>query len=331
MLAEIWPWRIRLNAALRYRCEARHNNLRSQPIKSPLRMGVPCTTICSGFWSRMAAPVVLLACVAGSACAGDRLGFTGAVTAIEGAAGGGLVPWALIGGLGTDTQVGASGFVTAATTQDFSLHAAGASVDWDDRVEFSFARQRFAAGSVIPGLTLGQDIAGIKVRIAGDAVFAPDQWLPQLALGAQWKQTLDFDVVPHAVGAASGRDVDLYVAATKLYFAAVAGRNLILDASLRRTRANQFGLLGFGGSGSRYTLNPEGSAAVFVTPEVLLGAEYRHKPDNLAAFREGSASDLFLAWGPDKHLTLTIASVSLGSIAGKADQRGAYASLWVGF
>ena len=48
--------------------------------------------------------------------------------------------------------------------------------------------------------------------------------------------------------------MDLYIAATKLYFAALAGRNVILDATLRRTRANQFGLLGFGGDGGGYTL-----------------------------------------------------------------------------
>ena len=155
--------------------------------------------------------------------AGDRLGFTGAVSEVEGAAGGGLVPWALIGGLGTDTETGASAFVTGVTTADFSLRAGGAGIGIDDRVELSVARQRFEAASVAPGLTLGQDIVGAKVRIAGDAVFAPDRLLPQIAVGAQWKRTLDFGQVPRAVGAAAGQDVDWYVAATKLYFAALRG------------------------------------------------------------------------------------------------------------
>ena len=192
------------------------------------------------------------------------------------------------------------------------------------------ARQRFEAASVAPGLTLGQDIVGIKLRLAGDAVFAPDEWLPQLALGAQWKHTLDFDAVPRAVGARSGEDVDWYLAATKLYFDALAGRNVIVDATLRRTRANQFGLLGFGAAGSRYRVEPELSAAVFASDTLLAGAEYRHKPDNLAAFSENRAIDLFVAWGPTKNLTLTIAWVDLGAIAGKPVQRGAYASLWLG-
>jgi len=268
---------------------------------------------------------------ASSAAAGDRLQWTGAVTTIEGVSGGGLVPWALIGGLETNAEVGATGFATYVSTEDFSLRAGGASLDVDDRVEISVARQRFDAGSVVPDLTLGQDIVGLKLRLAGDAVFAPDAYLPQIALGAEWKHALDFAEIPRAVGAARGQDVDLYLAATKLYFAALAGRNVIVDVTLRRSRANQFGLLGFGGDGSGYSYLPEASAGIFLSDQLLLGAEYRDKPDNLRAFREDSAEDVFLAWGPLKSVTATVAWSDLGAIAGKQTQRGVYASLWVGF
>ena len=269
-----------------------------------------------------------------TALAGDRLEWTGAVTEVEGAAGGGIVPWALIGGLGTDQQLGASAFATYVSTQDYSLRTGGLSAAYGDRVELSVARQRFDAGSAVPGVTLGQDIVGLKVRMWGDAVFAPDELMPQVAVGAEWKRTLDFDQIPKAVGAARGEDVDLYVAATKVYFAALAGHNVILDATLRRTRANQFGLLGFGATGagaaggSRWM--PEVSAAVWINERLLLGAEYRDKPNNLSAFRENSAHDVFLAWGPFKNYTLTGAWADLGSIAGKGPQRGLYVSLWVG-
>jgi len=278
---------------------------------------------------------ISLACAAMAAAlpshAGDRLEWTGAVTQVEGSAGGGLVPWALIGGLETNEQIGASGFVTNVATQDFKLRAGGASLDVDNRVEISAARQRFDAGSVAPGLTLGQDIVGVKVRLLGDAVFAPDEWLPQIAAGAQWKRTLDFDQIPRAVGAAHGEDVDLYLAATKMFFAAVAGRNVIIDATFRRTRANQFGLLGFGGEGGGYRMEPEFSAAIWLTDAVLLGAEYRGKPDELGAFKENGADDAFIAWAPVKYLSVTAAWTDLGRIAGKPPQRGAYLSLWVGY
>lgn len=264
------------------------------------------------------------------AAAGDRLQWTGGVSQIEGSAGGGLVPWALIGGLETDGEIGATGFVSYAATGDFALRAAGAGVDLGDRLEASFARQRFEAGSVLPGLTLGQDIVGLKVRLAGDAVFAPDRWLPQISLGAEAKRTLDFDRIPRAVGAAHGEDVDLYVAATKLYFAALAGRNVIVDLTMRRTRANQFGLLGFGGDGSGYRYVPEASVAVFPQERWLIGAEYRDKPDNLRAFHEDRAADVFVAYGPSKNLSVTAAWTDLGRIAGKTPQRGLYISLSAG-
>jgi len=275
----------------------------------------------------------LLILAALPALGGDRLEWTGAVTQIEGAAGGGVVPWALIGGLGTDEQIGATAFATYVHTQDFSLRTGGASVAVDDRVELSVARQRFDAGSVVPDLTLGQDIVGAKVRLLGDAVFAPDAWLPQLAFGAEWKRTLNFAQIPQAVGAAHGEDVDLYLAATKLYFAAVDGHNVIVDATLRRTRANQFGLLGFGssgGGGDHYRYMPEASAAVWLTDELLVGGEYRDKPSNLSAFREDSAEDLFVAWSPEKNVTVTTAFADLGRIAGKPPQRGIYLSIWLG-
>jgi hypothetical protein len=261
----------------------------------------------------------------------DRLAWTGAVTQAEGAAGAGLVPWALIAGLGTADQIGGSAFVTYADTQDFSLKAAGVAVGFHDRVELSFARQRFDAGSVVPGLELGQDILGLKVRVLGDAVFEPDRWLPQISVGVLGKKTLDFDAVPRAVGARKAQDLEIYVAATKLFFAAVGGRNVVLNGTLRRTRANQFGLLGFGGDRHGARIVPEGSAAILLAENWLLGAEYRMKPDDLDAFAEQRACDVFLAWNPQKRVTLTGAWLDLGSIAGKRAQRGAYVSIWVGF
>jgi hypothetical protein len=261
---------------------------------------------------------------------GDRLEWTGATTELEGSAGGGLVPWALIGGLETSDQVGATAFATYNPTRNFSLRTAGVSLDVHDRIELSFDEQRFDASAKFPGGNLGQDVLGLKLKVVGDAVFAPDQFLPQIALGAQYKRTLDFNQIPRAVGAAKAEDVDLYVAVTKLYFAAIADRDVLIDLTLRRTRANQFGLLGFGGDGSSYSLVPELSAAVFLQQSLLLGAEYRAKPDNLTAFHEDSAQDLFLAWAPRKNLELSAGISDLGRIAGKSDQRGLYLSVWAG-
>src|SRR5205085_1890175 len=74
---------------------------------------------------------------------GSRLLATGGVMQIEGSAGGGTVPWALIAGVGTDAQIGGSGFCTEARVQKFDLRSCGLAVGFFDRVEVSYARQKF--------------------------------------------------------------------------------------------------------------------------------------------------------------------------------------------
>ena len=64
--------------------------------------------------------------------AGERLLATGGVMQIEGSAGGGLTPWALIAGYGTREEIGASAFYTHAKTND----------DFDDYNRNRFRRFR---------------------------------------------------------------------------------------------------------------------------------------------------------------------------------------------
>lgn len=53
----------------------------------------------------------------------------------------------------------------------------------------------------------------------------------------------DQHAVLKAIGASSPHGVDFYLAATKLFLA----QSLLVSATVGATRANQFGLLGFGG------------------------------------------------------------------------------------
>jgi hypothetical protein len=76
---------------------------------------------------------------------------------------------------------------------------------------------------------------------------------------------------------------------------------------------------------------PEVSAAVWLHEDWMIGTEYRDKPDNLSAFHEDGAADVFVAWTPIKNLSFTAAWADLGRIAGKAPQRGAYISVWLGY
>jgi len=270
--------------------------------------------------SLWAAPAVALG--------GDRLLATGGVMQIEGSAGGGLTPWALIAGLGTDSETGVSGFCTHVKPEDFTLDSCGTAIGIDNRLELSLARQWFNLSSVIPGQTIDQTIVGGKVRMFGDAVLDQDHgWAPQLALGVQWKHNSDFDFVPKALGAKHADGVDFYLAATKVWLDGPFGHSVLADVTLRESNANQLGILGFGGDQGNYHLLGEGSLGVFLCDYTVLGVEYREKPNNLSAFRENAFKDVFLAIVPVKYLSLTVAYVDLGNIADKPNQRGSYISL----
>lgn len=301
------------------------------------------------------------ALISPSAFAGNfsnKLLLTGGVSQVEGAAGGGLTPWAVIGGYGTNNEVGANLHYTYVDTGDFELDSYGVALGLYDRVELSLAKQSFDVadlrGKVLAGLgadavatdDLKQTIFGIKVRVAGEAVLDADSWMPQISVGAQYKE-LDnassrFALSP-VIGARDDHGVDYYASATKL----LLDKSTLLNATLRFTKANQFGLLGFGGDlNNSYEPMLELSAAYLLSKNLAVGAEYRMKPHNLRSpalgdavdLRESDAYDLFVAYAPSKNVSLTAAYVYLDNIANVpvvgADYRkqdGIYLSAQFGF
>jgi hypothetical protein len=264
---------------------------------------------------------------------GGKLLLTGGVTQIEGAGGGGLTPWALIGGYGSEGQWGANAFYTRVDVDDYHLDTYGAMLSWNDRIEFSVSQQRFDTEEVGGALGLGdgfsltQDTFGVKVRVAGEAVLDSDRAMPQIAVGVQFKRNNRADLL-EAIGADDNAGVDVYVSATKLFLA----HGVLLNGTVRFTKANQIGILGFGGDeGNSYKPQLEISAAYLLTRKLAIGAEYRMKPDNLGIAREDDWADLFLAWTPNRHVSVTVAYADLGNIVIADNQRGVYASVQVGF
>ncbi|WP_330946365.1 DUF3034 family protein [Thermomonas sp. LB-4] len=293
-------------------------------------------TVSHLFTQKRAAALVLalslaLPCVAS---AGDgRLLATGGATQVEGSAGGGIVPWAVLSGYGTAGQHGGTAFATRVDTGDYALTSYGAAYAWDNRLELSYARQRFELGELQRRLSLptgrfDAEVVGAKLRLGGDLVYTT---MPQVALGVQYKRQLDF-AIPRAVGARDDRGIDVYLSASKLFLAAVDDRHMLLNATVRSTRANQAGLLGFGGDRKAgRSLVLETSAAVLLDPHWAVGVEYRQKPDNLGFAREDDWRDVFVAWFPNKHVAVVAAYADLGSIATLDRQRGAYLSLQASF
>lgn len=263
-----------------------------------------------------------------------KLLLTGGVTSIDGSAGGGLTPWAVIGSYATDREVSATAFVTRTTVPDYAMTVYGAAVGIQDRFELSIARQDFNASVVVPGTKLKLDIVGFKYKVSGDAVLDSDTWVPQVAVGALYKHIDPGSAVGGVLDSvdAKRQGVELYVSATKLFLA----QGVLVNGTLRATRANQNGLLGFGAAGHKnYHLQPELSIAKLLRKDLAIGAEYRFKPDNLAfagaAFKESDWKDLFIAWAPNKHVSFTLAYVDLGNIVGHDKQHGAYLSAQFGF
>jgi hypothetical protein len=289
--------------------------------------------------------LLVLACCLGPAMAlaqttpdMGKLLATGAVSQIEGAGGGGLSPWALITGYGSRDSWGANAHATAVRTQDYALDSQGVAIGLADRFELSFARQHFK-GQLAPlsGLSIRQDIVGVKIKLIGDAVYDQDLLLPQIAIGAMFKhnkgvgglgalgvsQVLD-------LGAKDDRGVDLYLAATKL----LLDSSLLLNGTVRATKANQMGLLGFGGDqGNRHQAMLELSVAYMVNRKLVAGVEYRMKPSNLGVDHEKDYYDVFVAWFPNKHVSVTAAYAVLGDITvfNPRRQHGAYVSVPTGF
>ena len=110
--------------------------------------------------------------------AGDRLLATGGVMQIEGSGGGGLTPWALISGYGTDKQIGGSAFYTEARTNgDFEISSGGVSIGLHNRLEISLSQQKLGLSDTVPGESIRVNTMGVKLRLFGDAIYEQDTWL----------------------------------------------------------------------------------------------------------------------------------------------------------
>jgi len=170
--------------------------------------------------------------------------------------------------------------------------------------------------------------------------------MPQVAIGVQFKQlgSTGLDATLDGLGA-KRHGTDFYVSATKL----LLGQSVLLNGTLRATKANQNGLLGYGatlgGDESGYRLQPEVSAAYLLSKNIAVGAEYRFMRNRLEnagraaglgnGLRASDWKDVFIAWAPSKNFSLTLAWVDLGVIVpattGSRRQTGYYLSAQAAF
>ncbi len=254
------------------------------------------------------------------------------------------MPLALITGYGSSDSWGANAHFTNIQLKDFQLRTYGVAVGALDRFEVSYTRHEFdVTGTALDGLGTAQDIVGVKVRLWGNAVYQQDSWVPQLAIGAEYQKNEGINnaaqvgltgvVSTTQLGAKSEHGTDYYIAATKIFLA----QSLVVNVAVRATKANEFGLLGFGGDlKNTYSFKPEGTVAYLLTRHLALGSEIRTRPHNLSIDDESTGYDVFAAWAPTKNISLVAAYLNLGGILGPVTgvnrhQDGPYISVQVGF
>jgi hypothetical protein len=263
---------------------------------------------------------------------GGKLLLTNGVTTVEGASGGGLAPWATIAGNETRDGIGLSASATVVEVKSYDYQSGSVALGMFNRIELSYARQNFNTNEIGSALGLGndyafnQDVFGAKVRLFGDIVY-DNPLIPAVAIGAQYKKNRNGAVV-RLLGAKDDDGIDYYFSATKLFLS----RSILVNATARLTKANQMGLLGFGGDRQGgYTVQFEGSLAYQLSRRFVLGGEYRTKPDNLGVAKEDDWFDAFAAYAVNRHLTATVAYTDLGSIATVPKQRGVFFQLQAAF
>ena len=260
---------------------------------------------------------------------GSRLIGSAAVTQIEGSSGSGLLPWATISGYADAAQSDFTLSYSSLDTKDYRFSMKSLSWGWNNRLELSVAKQQLDLQTLgpaigMPDAQLKQTVIGAKLRLFGHLIYSK---YPQVSLGLQYKTNNEF-LVPSLVGAAKKQGVDVYLSATKLFLSKPFGFNGFATFNLRATKANEIGLLGFGGDiNNDYRILVENSFGVFVKKNVALGFDFRQKKSNLGFAKESHWRDVFVSWLPNKHLSLTLAYVDLGGVATLKNQQGLYFSI----
>src|SRR5580693_5462977 len=250
-----------------------------------------------------------------------KLLLTAGFSTLEGVGGGALAPWAIITGYGSNDSYGANAHYTDLELDHGRLQAYGLGAGVFDRVEVSATRLNFNLTDALGSFHVGENVYGAKVKLFGDAVYSQNSWLPQVAAGVEYKTNQGITTVttvpgvsvtrPEQLGARDSNGVDYYLSATKIFLS----QSFLVNATVLSTKANQFGLAGFGGDlKGDQSIEFAASAAYLVLRQVAVGGEFRSRPHNLSTDEERGAWDAFVAWAPTRYVSLVAGYASVGTI-----------------
>ncbi|NKF23443.1 DUF3034 family protein [Solimonas marina] len=231
---------------------------------------------------------------------------TGGVFTVDGAGGGGAVPWATISGYETRDGINGSAGFTYVNLPALQVSFYGVNVGFYDRLELSYVDSRLSlnlpnlqtVALVLDAVDLGDSVGtdvwnstlpmqtyGVKLRLFGDAVYTSDSWIPQVSIGGLYKVNGNKELVK-TLGADKTKDYEIYLAATKILFPL----STLVNVTARYTSANEDGLTGFGychnnglGTGdckNKRKVRAEVSIAHLVAKNTAIGGEWQQHGNN---------------------------------------------------
>ncbi len=287
---------------------------------------------------------------------------------IEGEGGGGIVPWAYLINPAKDGKIGSPSLgAWTWISSGYTINFWTAGISLTDRVELGFAWQNLditqlrddlrgdsylALNPILAGayLDTGDDNMQMITAHAKFLLLKETDSRPAVAVSAEFKKALGTDDLENNLtsgvrsvlgagapkllewmGVDSDSGVDFNLMATKLWKTKMP---ILTAVNLRLTKANQLGFLGFSDD---YSLHPEVTVAVLPEPNVAIGMEYRHKPDELKSvndylranagaafsalnnytFQENDFIDFFIAYFPTPKLSITAAVANIGNVVHK--------------
>jgi len=263
---------------------------------------------------------------------------------LEGVGGGGLVPGAyLLNPPKDDQKIGTPAIAQwCVLGTDTNMYSTGIGFSFFDRFELGYARvildynrirsdiRKLTGNTVDPGKDfIHLDIFHLKTLILNE-----NEYIPAFAVTAEFKFNETIDDINDNIGNVLdiagydddyGTDFDFTFSKT---ITNLIKYPVLVHANLRLTRGAQHGLFGFSDD---YTANIEIYGGVCIMPNLIIGGEYRQKPDEYSSLasalpgftlEEDDAWNIHIGYLPTEDLSIAIAYLSFGNAANKERNYG---------
>jgi len=232
---------------------------------------------------------------------------------------------------------------------DKILSAAALTLPVTDRIELGVSHQTLHLGSlrsrVRRATTLDMGTHHVTVEtVSLKYVVVPEgglslDWMPAVAVGAHYKRNCEISRINRRllgaldwVGVDDDDGVDFTVTASRQFDSKVAGP-VVVSGGVRFTESNQTGFFGFTDG---YRAGFEGNISWSITERLVVGAEYRQKPDRLrrvgSLYRpEDDFWAVYAGYRVDDHLSVGLGWVNLGRVANSREHAFFGLSITYGF